>query len=290
MIYHEVSSGNFLEIYSNLEELVCLKYITNQTCFLKIDNNLKPYFDLSEFELIEFLPENLIESDISDCVCVYEYDINDVVGSEFISYRKNQKPKIYLLDKFNHQNIKLIFSKPNNFEAKYWSSRNYNIALEKAKNFKIPDVFNLNKLFKTLPLIIIDESFINSKTILNFEECYYINEPRNFLRNNNLTGYNIVDLINKHHISFSDIDINIVLLSLTCFESVYSTTSNLLANTLSKNVDQFIMNKTNCGSIENYKFKPVNEKGLFEFSRAHLNIDRNELLSFLRFRNIYDGI
>ena len=291
MIYHEVKPGNFLEIFLNLEELICLKKITNQKCKLKIEDSLKHIFDFSEFEFTREIPDDTIECDISDYVCIYENDFNDIYGSEFISYRKNQKGKIFRLDKFNVCDYNIRFSKPNFYESKYWSSdENYSLAMFSAFNFDISSEFrkkyDLSRAFKKLPLLIIDPSLVNDRIKFDFKECYYINNPGNFLINNGLIGHSIIDLIKNHNVSFSSVDAMLLLISLNCFSAVYGVPRDLIFNVIGKKVEQFIIGDQSAGTIEKFKFKKVNLNGSFEFSQMYLNLDRNELMSFLRFRAI----
>jgi hypothetical protein len=88
MIYHEVTTNDSLEIYLNLEELICLASITEQKCSLKI-NKMSENFDLSNFQIIKEIPKHAIDCEISDFVCMYENDFDDIEGSEFLYYRKN---------------------------------------------------------------------------------------------------------------------------------------------------------------------------------------------------------
>jgi len=287
MIYHEVISDNILEIFFNLEELICLKNITEQKCAIKIKDELKHIFDLSEFELTQEIPDNAIICDISGYVCVYENDFNDVYGSEFISYRKNQTGQIFRLDKFDFQDLNLIFSKPNFYESKYWSSKkNYREAIMRACNFDIDDLFNLNKGFSRLPLIIIDPSIVNDRISFDFDECYYINNPGNFLELNKIKGHDILEILSNYNISFSSTDKNLLLMSMKCFTKVYGVPGDLLFNFFGKKIEQCIIGNQTYGTISNYKFNKVNKNASFEFSQMFLNIGRTELLSFLRFRFI----
>ena len=122
MIYHQITSQNPLEIYLNLEELLCLKNITNTECFIQPNDVAKKYFDFSHFQVVTELKKDVLTMDIADYVCMYNFDFIDIEGSEFLEYKRNQEKKYLRLDKFELNDFHVRFSKPNYYETKYFHS------------------------------------------------------------------------------------------------------------------------------------------------------------------------
>lgn len=295
MIFHEIKSDNPVEVFLNLEELLCLKTITNQPCSVKTPDKYLGVFDFRDFILVNEVPD-FIECDISDYVCMYQHDFNDVIGSEFISYRKNQKGKIFRLDKFSEQDFNIVFSNPNYYESKYWSGEKYyKEAIGKSFEYTLSDLFLdqykvVQKIFKRLPLLVLSDEIIGDRYNFDFKECYFINPPGNFLYNNNLKGHDIKDILYNYNVSLQNINLDLILMTLNCFTDIYGTLNDNLFGIVSKKNPSKILGRYSFGSIDNFNFKIVQPNAIFPFSRISLNIDRSELLSLMRFREINDFV
>ena len=234
MICHEILPGaNLVETYLNLEELVCLSKITNTICYLKAPQEIKDIFDLSSFELVDKLPD-AIPCDISDYVCVYDIDFKDLDGSEFISYRKNQSGKIFRLDRFQYQDLCVNFSKSNYYESKYFTNDRelYSAAKLASFNFGLSEEFItkwgfIKSLFKPMPLLCLKSSglaeLMAKEMIFPFAECYYICDDEvfeEFFIKHNLNAQNVKKYLLAYHPSFSEPDLDMLMLLIDKFTDI----------------------------------------------------------------------
>ena len=300
MIFHEVKSDDFLEVYFNLEELVCLSHLVKQKCQLKISDKWKNVFDSTSFTLVDTVPESYISCDISNYVGMYGNDVDDIDGSEFLFYRTKQKGEFFRLDKFDHQNINLSFSSPNLYETKYFSSDMslYLDSLTAASKFGLSRYFEISFSYfkdtlRPLPLLCLSEAD-NSINKFSFSECYYVkplnSNVDNFLKSNNLIGYDLTELLSEYNVAHENYDINLlIVLCQDAFTDLYGYVGDPLFNALSKSFylkdpicTPKILGNGKYASLKDFQFLDVNPQATFTFSKKDFNCRRCDLLSFIR--------
>lgn len=301
MIYHKITSTDLNHIYLNLEELICLSTLTNTICTLKAPDCVKEIFDLSGFQLTDE-ESPVIPYDISDYVCVYESDFGDMDGSEFISYRSDKYSQIFKLDKLTNLNI--IFSKPNYYESKYFSSdkERYSLATQSAFEFGLSSEFKdkysfINSLFGKLPLLC-----LRSKDLLNlmsaemefqFSDCYYICDEEvfdEFFAKHQLKAINAKKYLHDYHHSFKNLSLDMLLLLIDKFTEVYGLPGDYQFGILSKKFPQYILGTCNFATISNFQFKVVYPQATFVFSQCNFDCERSEVMSLVRDRLLLMGI
>jgi hypothetical protein len=301
MIYYEPKSRDFTKIYLNLEELICLSEITKQDCVIKANDFIKKTFDLSGFGLTEEIPR-AINHDISDFVCMYENDFDDIEGAEFLSYRKNQEVQISRLEKFK-KDIIVSFSKPNYYESKYFSSDNiYRIAIKQASKFSLNreltyDYSFVRSVVPRLPLICLNSKHLPQSIVLPQNHYFYYCDSNldEYFASQNIVAKNIQQFLYEYHPSLKDIDIEILMIILVDnFTTIYGTPYDYLFGILCKyfylNNSSWEPNLLDCNfaSLNNYRIKTVKPKATFSFAQKDLNLSRSEILSALRLRECVD--
>jgi len=263
------------------------------------------YFDLSKFKLVDNIDDNIITMDISDYVCMYDEDLIDLEGSEFLEYKRNQNKKFLRLDKFNLNDFHVRFSKPNYYETKYFHSNQeiYKNAITQSANFflnkKFIEDYNfLKQITPKLPLLCLKEANINSLPQLDISDCVIISDKYNFdfekiLKNNyNINSLNLHNYIKDYHFSLRNLDINMLMLIISeNFKEIYGYQKDYVFGMLSKqmflknrNYQVKLLDVPDCGLLENLSFKIVQPENCFSFSKMKLNCHRSELMSLIRFR------
>jgi len=294
MIYYHLQTQSILEAYFYLEELICLSEITNQKCSVKISSDVAHYFDLSNFELIENLPD-LSTLPISNYVCVYDGDLKTQQGKEFIFYKPKRQHSISRLEKY--KNCIIQFDAPNYYESKYFTIQTqYEQAIHKASkfNFKFSNNYVLERIksyVKPLPFVCLNSNvFKNPEFQLPFDEFYYYSENNVSDQLKNYKAHSIVDYILSY---FPNENPYVFIPYLTNhFSDIFGQTYDLLYAIMCK--EKYKNNANwkinilgyNSGFItENYSPKIIHKNATFDFSKFDINEDRQNLLSLMRFSN-----
>lgn len=298
MIYFEEKSTDLYEIYFHLEELVCLSSITNQKCKLKISNDLKKYFNLSFFYIVENLPE-LSTINLSDYVCMYDDDLNTQYGFEFIKNRASKTKTLSRLDKFK-QDLCVELDLPNYFEAKYFTSdlELLKKSYQEAMNFDFINIYinHVNKakeLIKPLPLICIkSEHTLTQKYNFPFQDCFIWSDFNisHFAKLNNLNAYLFENFLQSY---MPNIDLKLLSYFLAdYFQDIYGEPRDnfyaLLCKAKFKNNPNWqvnILHDSSFATIKDFHFKIVNKNANFYFTQCDFNLQRYEILSLMRNQN-----
>lgn len=307
MIYHEITQSNPFKVFLNLEELVCLSSLVNQKCNIKGYEDFEHLFDFSNFNKIKNIPEDVVECDFSDYVCVFDKDINDIEGSEFISYRRGQVGNIFRLDKFQYQNLNLILKKPNLYESKYFSSDlNYKSAIKEASLYSLSQTYldkfeHLKRIIMNYPLFVFEPVMIKhlkeEKYKFDFDQCFYITDTESafveeFLKSCGLNPINF----RKFLIEFNSLFVkeNEKLISTVVYDSfsdIYGMPCSDLYSMLCKlkyrdNIDwkPKVLGKYMFAASENFEFKTVNKTAFFTFVQKNFNLSRIDILNLMRFK------
>lgn len=304
MIYHQITSQNPLEIYLNLEELLCLKNITNTECFIQPNDVAKKYFDFSHFQVVTELKKDALTMDIADYVCMYNFDFIDIEGSEFLEYKRNQEKKYLRLDKFELNDFHVRFSKPNYYETKYFHSNKniYRNAIKQSSIFLFNKKFQeeydfLKQITPKLPLLCLKESEVNSIPKLPITDCVHVADKYNYdfgkilKESQGINSLNLHDYIRDYHSSLKNVDINMLLLIISeNFKDIYGYTQDYVFGALCKQMflkdKDFkvnLLNVPDCGLLENFNFRIVDSNACFSFSKMKLNCHRSDLMSLIRF-------
>lgn len=309
MIYHEVKSNNFVEIYLNLEELTCLGAITKEKLLLKIDPAWAELFDLDCFEIIDEIPTHAIECNISNFVCMYTDDFYDIEGSEFLNYKNNQFGNIFRLDKFRMADYNISFSVPNYYESKYYISNPeiYKSSITKALNFGLNKQYTdhhnyITKMISGLPLFMFTKKSFNDallkKNDFAFKDCFYVTDQpipliESFFTNNGIKGHDFKKLLSDMHPSFENINIDAILTILVGnFTDLYGCFSDYRYGLISKyfyksnkNWEPNFIHDCNFALLDKFHLKTMNPDGSFMFSQKDLNLKRSDIPSVLRLRD-----
>jgi len=219
MIYHRIISGNVFEIFLNLQELKCLSILTNQKCAVIPNSIASKYFDLSSFEIMGAVPNNSASVDLSDCVCMFNEQLNTQSGLDLIS--KNSST-LFRLDKFNHGNVEVRFSKPEYYKNKYIIEQNVSVELNKQFEQKYQFISHLLPQNNLL--------YLNSNHFdCPFSDCHYVieNSPENLstiFEEKNIQAFDLKNFITNYHSSLKEIDFQALLLILkNNFKEIYFT-------------------------------------------------------------------
>ena len=293
MIYHHTQSDNIFETYLNLEELVCLSRMTGILCKLKASDFVKESFNLAEFDLVEEIPESAIKCDLSDYVCMYDKDLNDMYGSEFLSYRKDHQATLFRLDKLDNQDLNVTFSRYNFYESKYFVSdrERYTSAILSSSNFHL----NLNFLkkydsiettFQQWPLFCFTDNMdklMKKSFDFPFQNCYYTADDNikvgKFMEKHNLNGYNINSILARFNKQLHSDELYLVLISIAHrFTDLYGSTNDQLFGILAK---QFYK-KDITPRLMDLQLDIINPTANFDFSRYNFDLPRSEIVSLMR--------
>ena len=217
MIYHRIVSGDVFEIYLNLQELICLKTLTKQSCSI-IPNNISiNYFDLSQFNIVGGFPDNCTAVDLSDCVCVFNKDLNTQSGLDLMSKNKST---LFRLDKFNHGNVEVRMSKPSYYKDKYIFDDSISIELNQ----------DFVKKYDFISSLVPNSNFLYLKDKTNFEatfdDCHYVSEAkddlREFFEQKQINAFDLKSFITNYHPSLANLDFKALLFILRAnFASVH---------------------------------------------------------------------
>ena len=259
-------------------------------------SNLLKYFDLTEFELIEEIPENLSKIQIQNYPHIFNDELYEIEVLEFVGNKLSRFNGMSRLDKYLNLDFVAEFEKPSFYESKYFSLQSeYLEAITKASQVTFSQYF-LNKceyyknIFKSLPLLILPDNLTSKNYNLPFQECYYISDTQienDFFEQNNLKATNIKSLIESFPIDF---DINILCFYLSnYFEEIYGLPYDLRFSLMCKN--KYKNNKDwqikllDCefAFLKNNELKTIYENKSFTFSKKDLNLYRSNLTHCLRF-------
>ena len=309
MIYSDITNNDPIKIFLKLEELIVLSKLTEQECAISNFSSHDDILDLSYFLKTDKIP-NVLNFDISDYVCVYDDEINDIECSEFLKYRKNQFGRIFRLDKINNQDINISMSKCNLYESKYFSLKHtYKDAIFAGSQFNLNQKYiekfsYLKKIILNIPLVIFEPTMMNSLSgdySFGFRDCYYISDIKtevipSFFKKHNINAINFREFLNNFSISLEKENeklISIVLVD--CFYDIYGMPNNDLFSILSKfkylkdkNWHPKIIGKYNFATIDNFEFRTVNKSAIFSFAQKNFNLSRIDILSLLRFVECVD--
>lgn len=301
-----MKSNNFVEIYLNLEELICLGAITNEQLFLKIDPDWAQLFDLDCFEIIDEIPQHAIECNISNFVCMYTEDFYDIEGSEFLNYKNHQFGNIFRLDKFKTTDYNICFEVPNYYESKYYVSNQvrYQEAIAKALNFGLNKQYTehhnyITKMISGLPLFMFTKKSFNDalqkQHDFGFKDCFYVTDQsipqiESFFSKNGLNGHDFRKLLSDLHPSFENINIDVMLTLLVAnFTDLYGCFSDYRYGLISKYFYKLnegwepnFIHDCNFARLDKLKLKTINPDGSFMFSQKDLNLKRSDVPSVLR--------
>jgi hypothetical protein len=208
MIYHRIISGNVFEIFLNLQELKCLSILTNQKCAVIPNSIASKYFDLSFFEIMGAVPNNSASVDLSDCVCMFNSDLNTQSGLDLIS--KNNST-LFRLDKCKNGNIEIRMSKPNYYKDKYIFNEDISISLNEEFVKKYSFITNLlphsNLLYLT-----------SNDFDCPFSDCHYVSESHKHLpsifEQKQVKAFDLKTFITNYHSSLTAVDFKALLLIL----------------------------------------------------------------------------
>ncbi len=294
MLFHQVTSNNPLEIFLNLEELICLSSITEQIACVWPNDVAEKYCDLAPFNIQRSFPENIIEFDISDYVCMYNHDLSDLEGREFLSYRSKQQKQYTRLDKFKMNDFLIKFSKPNYYESKYYTSNKEirKTAYRKALRYNISEAFRAE--FEFFSHMLPNMPIVCNKTQTEIdipEQDYFYTYEINKPSSNN--GLDLNAYFSNYSESIKEINKDMLILAISKnFTEVYGEPNDYLFGALSKL--KFIENpywspklttSPVGGIVSKYELKDVEPWGYFDFSKKNLNIERSKIMSTLRFRD-----
>jgi hypothetical protein len=216
MIYHRIVSGDVFEIYLNLQELLCLKTLTKQSCAIIPNNISLNYFDLSQFDVVGGFPDNCTSVDLSDFVCVFNRDLNTQSGLDLMSKNKST---LFRLDKFNHGNVEVKMSKPSYYKDKYIYDDNISVELNQ----------DFVKKYGFISSLVPNSHFIYLKEKVDFKATFddyqYVSEItdnlQEFFEQNQIQAFDLKSFITNYHSSLSIVDFKALLLILkTNFTSV----------------------------------------------------------------------
>lgn len=305
MIYYNSKSKDLIEAYLNLEELSCLSAVTGIPCSIIDNNNCSKYFNLSGFELVEKLPEDILKINISDYVCLFENDLDDMECMDFISYKSHQSVNLFRLDKFFNQDYEVYFNKPNYYESKYYTRNEslYKNAINSAFEFNLNDntlssLSFINKILPKQPLLIITPEVINMSFRFDFEDCYFYSESctdsqiKSFFLKNNLKPFNIYDFCLNYHSSFKNTPIFIVLMAMADnFTDLYGPAGNYMFGAMCKQIIRHnpdyqikLLNDLSGAAKRGFEVYKPQPFAFFEFEQMYLNYDRFEIMSLMRFK------
>lgn len=301
MIYYEANKDH-LSTFLNLEEIIFLQTILGEQCSVKINDSLTGYFDLSYFNLVNGIP-NIISCEMSDFLFLNKEDVQDIDGSEFISYRRGQKAKISFLNKFSKNDFLLKFENFNFYDCKYFTSNyelydqsyklasHYDLSKEFLNNYK-----NVQNLFEKMPLLCISPGKNLNDNSFPFKNFYYISEENqsfleDYFKKNNIVGHNIKNILYNFHSSYQDVNFDLLMIAIKdLFLDLYGTFNNPLFGALCKfkmeedNWYPKIIETCNFARVENFNFVTVNPHANFEFSKKDLNLSRESILNLIRFK------
>lgn len=303
MIYFDLQETDFLKAYMSLEELVCLQSFVGQKSRVRVSNGLSHVLDLSPFVICEYIPDEVLECDMSNKVCMFEGDLTDFDGEEFLFYNHNQQTVFFRLEKFFHQTILVKFSEINLYETKYFSS---NFEAYHASK-KAPFEYGLSNDFKkqyqylvddlpALPLIILGKKI--QKYDFPFNEClvysHDIHLMRLFLEKNNLIGHNIREYFTDRFFEASKNIEPFILSAAEKYTDLYGVPGDMLFNALCKEMykkDYFwepkILESPQYFKIDGFRAVNNDPKGLFDFSKKQFSCDRNTLLKYFRTKDCF---
>lgn len=302
MIYYETTTDDFLQTLFNLEELICLSVILKQKINLKTSDKVKEIFNLENFNLIDELPENLSKVSISDSVCMYNWDVDDFDGSEFLFYLSEQKGALLRMDIFQKLDCQLIINKINFYESKYYFGEKdtYLNALTTALNFDIKqELYSkfsyFSQIVRPLPLLCLDKVDLTKTYSFDFKECYYISsnkEVNSFFVNNNISGYDLKDFLYTYNVKHQEYDINLlVYLCKDIFSEIYGAFFDDVFNSFLKmkykkdyDYNPKILDDLKIASVINYQLIDSRTQAAYSWVRNNINCDRNKLLNLIRFR------
>jgi hypothetical protein len=228
MIYHKITSGEVFEIYLNLQELLCLKTLTNQKCAVIPNNVALAYFDLSAFEIMGVVPSNCASVDLSDCVCMFNQDLNTQSGLDLISSKSST---LFRLDKFNYGSTEVIFSKPNHCKEKYIIEDTVEVKLNEKFISKYKFIANL---IPPSNLLLLKPGDVKNGFESPFNDCYYVIDKMSdrlqlIFEEKQIKGFDLKSFITNYHPTFKEVDFNALLLLLKGnFLQVYSPSDCVL--------------------------------------------------------------
>jgi len=304
MIYFKLNTQSFIDTFLRLEEISFLKTIINDDCSILNNSSQSHLFDLSEFSICEFIPEDIIRCNISDCVCLFDSDIYSVDGGEFLFYYPEQKGNFFRLDKFKYQDFEVIITMNNIAENKYFVSDNnlYKKSLKNGLSFDIcPELFSkyayLKETIKDIPLLLLNNIDPETKCNFNFEECYYVGKYNNFLSNNNLVGHNLSSILKDYNISHEQLDPNfLIYVCSDCFSQIYGEFDNDLFNVILKrrykldpSYQPKIITKDTIVDIKDFEMQDFDSTKNFPFSRKNILCNRSSLINKIRLNFFVDN-
>lgn len=306
MVYYNSNSKNLIETYLNLEELKCLTFMVDISCAIVDQNNSLQYFDTEGFEIIDAIPENIIRINLSDYVCIFEKDLENMECMDFISYKSHQNVNMFRLDKFFEQDYEVYFNKPNYYESKYYCSDEtvYKSAINAGFDFGLNSFTQqslsfINKILPRQPLLIITPNVVDKVYNFEFEDCYFYSEGcteaqlKTFFIKNNLKPFDLKNFFTNYHDSFKNMPLFVILIAMIeNFNDLYGPSNNYLFGILCKHMIKNnpsyqikILNELSGGAKKGFLVSKPQPLLFFEFAQMCLNYDRFDVMSLMRFKD-----
>lgn len=306
MIYLEAQADSFSQFHLKLEEAICLSHLTSKRLFVKSGSPYLGYLDSSYYEVVDSIPEKLVEADMTDYLCMFSSDQSTIDGEDFVSYRKNQSIAVLTLDRFSKNDFHILLKKPSLYEAKYFSSdQRFKDAKKAAASFSFSE--NANTAFSFLrdslvrmPLVCVKREYVTGKpSNFPFTECYLYGDKDvldSFAETNNLKATKIEEYLLQYSVGLAQYDIEMLLaLCLECFDDIYGMGNDYLYMVLSKmkmvkdpTWKPRVIGRFDYALIENFNIREVKPKATFSFAKYDLNCQRNDLFRLVRFPECVD--